>query len=150
MIIDKRSEFCDATPLNTGGAGSYLIGSQIDLGATPELHDPGEGTDLFLVGIVRTAATSGGSATAAFQLRSDDTAAIHTSTSTLHLTTPAIPVANMTAGAEICRIGLPRGRNYERFLGIVQVTGTAAFTAGAVDFFITMSPGKYTAYPEAA
>ena len=33
MILDERTEFCDATALNTGGAGSYLLGDVIDLQA---------------------------------------------------------------------------------------------------------------------
>ena len=32
MILDKLNEFADATALNTGAAGGYLIGNQIDLG----------------------------------------------------------------------------------------------------------------------
>ena len=30
MILDERTEFCDATALNTGAAGSYLIGDVVE------------------------------------------------------------------------------------------------------------------------
>ena len=30
MILDERGEFCDATALNTGAAGSYLLGDVVD------------------------------------------------------------------------------------------------------------------------
>ncbi len=36
MILDELLEFCDATALNTGGAASYLIGDQIDLGTATD------------------------------------------------------------------------------------------------------------------
>jgi hypothetical protein len=73
MILDERNEFCDATALNTGGAGSYLVGDVIDLGAAS--RDIGMGESLFLVIQVDTTATSGGSATGAFHLASDAQAA---------------------------------------------------------------------------
>ena len=67
MIMDERAEFCDATALNTGVAGSYAIGDIYDTG--------GDGVNiadgLFLVIIVATTATSGGSATGQFHLVSD-------------------------------------------------------------------------------
>lgn len=151
MLIDSRSQLCAKTALNGGGAGSYLIGSQIDLGPSPTLKDPNDNGQLYLVGIVRTAAdSSGGTLTVAFALRSDDSESVHVSSSTPHIVIPAIAEANLTAGKVICRQALPRGRNYERFLGIVQTTAGEAATAGAVDFFITTDPGKYEAYPEGA
>src|SRR4051812_40283389 len=30
-VMDSRAEFCDATALNTGAAGTYLIGNVMDL-----------------------------------------------------------------------------------------------------------------------
>jgi hypothetical protein len=30
-IMDSTNEFCDATALNTGAAGTYLIGNVVDL-----------------------------------------------------------------------------------------------------------------------
>jgi hypothetical protein len=69
MILDKRNEFCDAVALNTGGAGTYLLGDQIDLGVA---RDMGNGEPMYLVITVATLPTSAaGTATAQFTLASD-------------------------------------------------------------------------------
>lgn len=148
MILDSRNEFADAVALNTGAAGTYLIGSQIDLTAGLAIGGntiayPGNSDGLYLVVMVDTAATSGGSATLQIKLASDDTASISTTTSTVHFVSDAIAVANLTAGAVVCCVELPRG-TYERYLGILQVTGTAAFTAGKLNAFLTMDPKTFT------
>lgn len=147
MIIDKRTEFADAAALNTGAAGVYRIGNVIDLEKTG--LDLGQGEPLYLVISVDTAATSGGSATAAFSLASDAQAAIATDGSaTVHFKTDAIPVAQLAAGKRIVMVALPAGA-YERYLGILQTTATAAFTGGAVDAFLTQDPSGWKAYPDA-
>jgi hypothetical protein len=128
MILDEYGEFCDATALNTGGAASYLVGDVIDLGTT---------------------ATSGGSATGQFHLASDAQAAIAVDgTATYHYSGPAIAVATLVAGYEIASIRLPSG-SYERYLGILQTTAVAAFTAGKINAFLTKTPNKYRSYPDA-
>lgn len=142
MIIDSRLELCDAVALNTGAAGTYLIGSQPDLGLAPS--DVGNGEQMYLVLQVDTTATSGGSATLAVSLASDDSASVSTTTSTVHFTTPVYPVASLAAG--FTRVfALPIGVVYEQFLGLLQVTGTAAFTAGKVNAFITRDPTGWRA-----
>lgn len=147
MIHDERTEFCDATALNTGAAGSYLLGDVIDLGATSQ--DIGTGEPLFLVIQVDTAATSGGSATGNFKLVSDAQAAIATDgTATEHLASGAIAVASLTAGRTILMAALPPG-TYERYLGILQTTAVAAFTAGKINAFLTHDISKWTAYADA-
>jgi hypothetical protein len=141
MILDDRLEFCDATSLNTGAAGSYLIGDVVDLGAAnataPNGGDGDSTHNLRLCIQVDTAVTSGGAATVAFSLCSDAQAAIAVDgTQTVHFTTAVIPKATLVAGYQACAISLPHG-NYERYLGVVQVTGTAALTAGKVNAFLT-------------
>ena len=150
MILDERTELCDATALNTGGAGSYLLGDQIDSGAVA--RDLGESTDqLYLVLQVETTATSGGSATAAFHLASDSTASVATDGSaTYHFSTSAIPVATLVAGYVIAIVALPRGKLYERYLGILQTTAVAAFTAGKINAFLTPDPSNWRHYADAA
>lgn len=146
MIVDKLTSFCNATALNTGAAGSYLIGDVIDLQAA---RDVGQGNPLWLVILVETTATSGGAATGTFQLRSDATAAVDPSTGTLHMTSPTFAVAAMTAGTTLFKAVLPlEGNVYERYLGLIQVTGTAAFTAGKIDAFLTQTPAAWKAYPD--
>lgn len=152
MIIDDRLEFCDSTALNTGGAATYNIGDVIDtqgqaIGTGNLTRDLGAHDPLYLVMRVTTAATSGGSATGQFRLVSDDTATPNTSTATVHYTSAAIPVASLTAGATIAVVPLPSG-SYERYVGIQQITGTAAFTAGAVDCFLTADPAVWRAYAD--
>jgi len=146
MIIDSRLEFCDATSLNTGAAGTYLIGSQVDLGAADNVNDI---DGLYLVVGVDTTATSGGSATLQITLASDSTAAVATDGSaTVHYTSPVIAVASLTAGTYIAKVELPKG-TYERYLGILQVTGTAAFTAGKINAFLTNDPYTWKSYADA-
>ena len=143
MILDERAEFCDATALNTGVAGSYLIGDVMDLGAAA--RDIGNGEDLYLVVQVDTAATSAGAATGQFNLVTDDNAAL--ASPTVVASSAAWAVASMTAGKTLLSIALPReGTAYERYIGIQQVTGVAAFTAGKVNAFLTKDPASWKAY----
>lgn len=145
MILDKRNEFCGATALNTGAPGTYLIGDQIDLGVA---RDIGTGEQLYLVITVDTQPTSAGAATAQFTLASDDTANIATDgTASVHFQTKAFTIAEMTAGAVLAAVPLPlEGVAYERFLGILQTTGTAAFTGGKIDAFLTHDVAKWKSY----
>ena len=145
MIMDRLCEFCDATALNTGAAGSYVLGSSYDM-TIP--RDIGAGQGLWLVITVDTAATSGGSATAEFQLRSDAQDPIHATTSTLHFSSGAIAVADLTQGKKYYFPVPSEGTAYERFLGLVQVTAVAAFTAGKINAFITTDPPAWQTYPE--
>lgn len=146
MILDERTEFCDATALNTGGAASYLVGDVIDTG-NDGLNDVEQ---LYLVIQVSTTATSGGSATGQFHLCSDAQAAIAVDGSaTYHWSSPAIAVASLVAGTYIARVELPKGQ-YERYIGIVQTTATAAFTAGAINAFLTPNVNTYKTFAQAA
>ena len=150
MILDERTEFCDATALNTGGAGTYVIGDVVDTfapnGINPNAtRNLGNGEPLYLVIQVATTATSGGSATGTFQLVSDSTADLATSP-TVHVVTDTIAVANLAAGTT--RVyPLPMGE-YERYLGIRQITATAAFTAGAINAFLTLDANVWRAYAD--
>lgn len=142
MILDERTEFCDATALNTGAAGSYLIGDVVDLSVARDL---GGDMALYLVVTVDTAATSGGAATGQFNLVTDDNASL-TSPTTI-VSSRAWPVASMTAGTTLMAVQLPmEGTAYERYIGIQQVTGTAAFTAGKVNAFLTEDVARWKAY----
>lgn len=146
MILDKLNEFADATALNTGAAGGYLIGNQIDLGLNG--LDVGNGEPLYLVIQVDTAITAGASGTVAFSLASDATAVIDPAASTKHLTTPVFTVGTGIAAGTVLYTGaIPaEGNVYERFLGIVQTTGVAAVTAGAVSAFLVRDVAKWKAY----
>lgn len=148
MILDERSEFCDATALNTGAAGSYLLGDVMDLDPatiSPNTTTEQGGSELFLVIQVDTLPTSGGAATAAFSLASDAQAAIAVDGSqTEHFRTQAFTIAQMAAGTVLACVKLPYG-NYERYLGVVQTTAVAAFTGGKINAFLTADPAKWKA-----
>lgn len=147
MILDELTEFCDATALNTGVAASYLVGDVIDLQLTG--LDIGNGEPIYLVIQVATTATSGGAATGAFHLASDAQAAIAVDGSaTYHFSTAAIPVATLVAGYAVAAVALPMG-TYERYLGILQTTAVAAFTAGAINAFLTKDVARWKAYADA-
>lgn len=142
MILDERGEFCDATALNTGAAGSYLLGDVVDLGVARDL---GGDQAVYLVVTVDTAATSAGSATGQFNLVTDDNASL--SSPTVLVSSVAWPVASMTAGKTLMAVQLPmEGTAYERYIGIQQVTGTAAFTAGKVNAFLVDDVARWKAY----
>lgn len=144
MILDSRNEFCDAVSLNTGAAGTYLIGSQIDL--TTVAGGLGYGDQLYLVINVDTGINAAGAGTIQFQIASDSTAAIATdATATILASSPAIVTSTTTgnaggtlaAGKTLWIVELPVMPEAEQFLGIRQVTGTSAITAGKVNAFLT-------------
>lgn len=147
-IMDSTLEFCDATALNTGAAGTYLIGNVADLTVVRNIAN---GQTVYLVISVDTTVTSGGAATVQFIFASDAQAAIATDGSaTQHFTTAAIPKATLVAGYQTV-IPLPLAKpDYEEFLGILQVTGTAALTAGKINAYLTLDPPAWKAQPNSA
>lgn len=146
MISDSLLTFCDATALNTGAAGSYIIGNQIDLSVARNVGvGVGEG-QLYLVITVDTTATSGGSATAVFSLVSDGDSAI--GSPNVIASTAAIAVATLVQGYPALVLALPISDVYERYLAIQQTTAVAAFTAGKINAFLTTTPPARRAYPD--
>lgn len=135
MLMDSRVEFCDATSLNTGGANTYLIGSQVNLGSGCLYGDP---TDLWWVISVDTAVdSSGDGVTLSFKLASDDSASISTSTSTVLITSPVFTQAQMVAGF-IWAAKLPAYSTVsEQYLGVLQTTAVEAVTAGKINSYLT-------------
>lgn len=146
MICDKLATFADDTALNTGAAGSYIIGDQLDLQVARNVAAALGHAQLWLVIKVQTTATSGGSATAIFDLVTDDNSSL--SSPTTLISSPSFAVAAMTANTVLLITALPVGGTFERYLGIQQRTGTAAFTAGKVDAFITTTPPIRYAYAQ--
>lgn len=147
-ISDALATLASDTALNTGGAGSYIIGDQIDL----QVVDNGLGAlighaALYLVIVVEDDATSGGSATAQFNLVTDDVATLDDSPVVL-ASTPVFAVADMTPGVMLAVLPLPISTNVLQFLGLQQVTAVAAFTAGSVNAYITPTPPHRHQYPQ--
>jgi len=146
MILDARAEFCDATAVNTGGVASYLLGNVYDTGAVSK--DIGQGQPVYLVITVDTAIASA-TGSFKFKLCSDAQAAIAVDgTQTIHFSTGAFLEGALTAGTRVCCVALPMGAVYERYIGIVQETITAAATAGKINAFLTMDPTGWRAYPD--
>lgn len=155
MILDNFGYFCDATALNTGAAGTYLIGSQIDLSVA---RDVGNGEPVYLVITVDTGIeVASSTGTIQFSLASDDSASVSTTTSTIHITSPAFATSTTTdtttlkAGTVLWATPLPmEGNAYERYLGLLQVTGTTAISAGKINAFLTRDVAKWVAYDSPA
>ena len=151
MILDERNEFCDAVALNTGAAGTYVIGDQIDLGTG---RDIGNGEPLYLEIQVATGINAASAGTVLFQLVSADNAALTTnpvvhaqSSAFVTSTTTGAAGGALAVGTNLLITSLPQeGLAYKRFVGIRQVTGVAAITAGAVDAFLTHSPANWKSY----
>jgi hypothetical protein len=148
MITDRLSTFLKETALNTGGAGTYLIGSQYDMMDQRDLGNLA--TPLWWVINVTLAVDSAGDGvTVSFKLASDDTAAISTTTSTVHLQSPVFTQAQLAAGFTWAAPLPLEGNLYERFLGVLQVTAVEAVTAGKITSLLTIHPGRWKPYADA-
>lgn len=147
MIVDKLNQFCDGVAANTGAAGSYLLGNQIDLRVASDL---GHTEGAYLVIKTKTLLTSGLDGTISFTIASDSTAAIDPATSSKHLTTPvkAVGSGGIPANTILFAGQMPYEGSipYERFLGILQNTGVAAMTAGTIDAFLVRDLAAWKAY----
>lgn len=149
MIVDKLTQFGEDFDLDQE-TGSYLFTNQIDLGAAGV--DIGNGKPVYLVCVVTETFTDGGdSATLTLQLRSDDSASIHASTSSLHFETAAMLKANLTAGRKFV-FAVPQANAvpYERYLGLQAVVATAGFDSGMISAFLSLDPTGWTAIADAS
>jgi len=151
MILDETLEFCDAVSAIQAASSVALIGDVVDLGAAGESQGSPD-KPLFLVITVDTAVVSADSNPLSFKLVSDAQAALATNgTASEHVVTPALLPASYPAGAKFV-FALPSpGVAYERYLGILEVTGagTSGITAGKVNAFLTFDAGHQKAYPDA-
>lgn len=148
MISDVLLNLAQDTALNTGAAGDYVIGAQVDLGVAANGIGANMGLSaLFLVISVEDDATSGGAATASFSLLTDDDPAM--GSPTVLFTTAAIPHATLVPGYLVAVIPLPVS-GFLRYIGLRQTTGTAAFTGGSIDAIITSTPPVRPHYPQAS
>ncbi|MGP1254932.1 MAG: Bbp16 family capsid cement protein [Kiloniellales bacterium] len=154
MIIDERTEFCDATSV-AAAAGTALVGDVIDLGTAG--RDVGNGQPIYLVMTVDTSIITGGVAgTIRFALASDAQAAIATDGSaTVHFETGDFVTDDdalnaLDAGDVIAVVALPLNSvaTYERYLGILATIGTTTVTEGAINAFLTTQPYGWQAYAD--
>ena len=156
MWLDERTEFADDVDVSAA-AGTALVGDVIDMTVARDL---GNGQPVYLC--IRTGGTeiiTGGTAgTIQFKLASDAAAAIATDGSaTEHIVTDtfvtddsAANSAQLNAGGTIYFGALPQeGFVYERYLGILVVTGTTTTTAGTINAFLTTDPNGWKSYADA-
>jgi hypothetical protein len=145
MIIDKLTTLADSLALNTGAAGAYIIGDQIDVAKAFELWDTEE---IYVVARMATDATSSTStATLVLDLVTDDNAALSSPTVVVS-SGGARAVPALTRGTTLFAAKLPKGFASERYLGVRQTTGTQAFTAGSVDVFFTPNISTWRAFAD--
>ena len=154
MILDERLEIADAVSV-AAAAGTALIGDVIDLGAAN--LDVGIGEEIWLIVQTDTEIITGGAAgTLVIKLASDAQAAIatdgsatdHIISKTFTTDDAAANSAELNAGGVLIAQRLPAG-TYERYLGILAVTGTTTTTAGKINAFLTKNYAKWTAYADA-
>jgi uncharacterized membrane protein len=143
MLFDVENLFSDRQAVTTTGNSANAI----DTGTARDLL---AGEALTLVVQVSTAFTAAGAATLTVALETDDNVSF--SSATTLLTSPAIPVAALTAGARPVQIRVPRGA--ERYLRLVYTVATGPMTAGAVIAGLvlagTLEDSARTAYPRGA
>lgn len=134
MILDQLLYFSDNQQVLADG-----ISNVIDRGSNAPVlanYSPGFASDLFLV--IQTGTAFTGATSLDIKLVSDSTPDLATSPTT-HLSTGAIPVANLGANKVVAILPIPPA-DYERYIGLVyDITGTG--TAGTVRAFLTQTPG---------
>ena len=147
-LSDRLATFCTNFDQDLE-AGTALATNQYDLGASG--RDPGNGQPLYLnVAVDETFTDGGDSATLEIRLVSDDTASIHASTSTLHLSSGTFLKAALTAGVKMSFPIPTQGKAYERYLGVNLVTATAGFDAGELTIWLGFEPvASVKLYPDA-
>lgn len=148
MILDERSEFCDATSV-INAAGLFLVGDVMDLTVARNIGSPPR--PLYMVIQVDTTfLAAAGAASVSFIIASDAQAAIAVDGSaTVHYESMVIPKATLIAGFAIV-VPLPGQKpDYERFLGVLTRIATNPLTAGKINAFLTHDPKQWKALPDA-
>ena len=144
MISDKLTTFLASTNLNTGAAGNYIIGDQVDLGdAGYRLNDV---DDLYWVVLIDEAVVSGGATSLTFSLVTDSDSAL--GSPTVVVAGPSIAKATLIDGYRYIAVALPKGFAWERYIGIQQTTTTTAVTSGKVSSFLTRSINTWRAFAD--
>jgi hypothetical protein len=145
MITDYFNTIADGVALSTAAPATAKFGTALNVEGD-NFVDLGEGVPYYLWIAVDTTATSGGSATLALELVTADVEALTTNVEVI-LSTRAFPVAELVAGTVLMVVALPKGRAYRNWIGLRQVVGTAALTAGKLNAALTQDPPNWKAYP---
>ncbi len=144
MIIDKLISPAINVALSSLAVSTQTVGDVIDfqgirdqgLLATP--YGPG------FAGFAR-AATSGGAATLALSLVTDDNAAL--SSPTAIWTSATFTLGQVAGAGQKFWVPLPDILTYERYLALRVTVGTAVFTGGLLDFEFAANKRRWKGYP---
>lgn len=148
MIIDDRAEFCDALAANGSGVDQIVTSGDI-MDLSTVIRDIGQGTPVYLVVTIDTAASGGTSVD--FQLRASTATNLATNPITL-ARTGAIAVASLTAGA-VFVVPLmwinDSATAAQHYMGM-WFTTVGAVTACKINAFLTITPERYVTYNDAS
>lgn len=144
MIVDKHLSPATPVLLSTLTVSTQLLGTVLDFGgirdqgllATP--YGPG-----WQIGV--KGGTSGGAATLAVSLVTDDNASF--STPTVLYTGPTWALADTAGAGKLIWLPLPDVTNYERFIAFRAIVGTATFTGGEINVEFVANKRRYKGYP---
>ena len=137
-IFDAMFELDDALDLSTHTAteveasGNVINWTQSDL-------EMGAGEPLWLNVQVETAFASSDAATLTVALKRETDGTIDTDSTTIW-TTPALPLASLTAGAWIMRMPLPYNVDEDAYTGLLYTIGSYAMSSGTVNAWIDHGP----------
>jgi len=147
MILDSNLKMVDGVDVSAS-TGTALVGDVIDLSSNAV--NPARGEPLYLIITVTTGFTTGSTSEAQFKLASDASASIATNgTATEHVITPAYDTGDLPAGTRLV-YSVPQAQDFERYLGLLVVTSSAATTAGTITAEITAyAPQDWHSYPDA-
>lgn len=131
MIIDNFLVLSDAQAVTVTDASDDYVDSL----AAGDAVAPGARLHV----LVNTLFVTGDSATLTIALQTDAASTFDTGPTTL-VTTSAIAVASLTAGAVLLDVQIPP--LCERYIRVYYTVGTGSFSAGNIDARIVMDTGK--------
>ncbi len=142
MIIDKLLSPASRVALSGYTVSTQTVGSVMDWGAARNqglLSKPyGPGWDINVRG-----ATSGGAATLALTLVTDDNAALSSATTLFSISAIALAALNKYD----LFVALPSTNNWERYVAWRATVGTAVFTAGTLSIEYVADVREWRGYP---
>jgi len=143
MILDERTEFADNVVIPTA-LGRAIFGDTVDMSVARNVGSPPK--PLYLVIQITEAVLSAGAATVAFELVTDAQAPVLVDGSaTVHWRSSDFPKATLIIGFTVV-IPLPGVKpEYEQFLAVLSIPGTAVLTAGKANAFLTPTPKQWKA-----
>lgn len=135
MLFDKQNLFSDAQELTASAPSTDVI----DTGG----GDKGGPEDLYLAVVIGATMVSGGLSTLVITVQTDDDEEFG-SAETL-VASPAIPKADLVAGAVPFSVAIPRGA--KRYLRLNYTVATANFSAGNITAGLVKDVQAFRPYP---